>query len=94
MKKFLISTLIVFILSVLFVTNSVSGSSSEKQQSEVYYQTVTILSGDTLWGLAEKYNNNQYPDIRNYIYEIKKFNNLNSDVIIAGESIVIPITIR
>ena len=81
----------VFIVSALLITNVVSGKTSVKNDQTFYYKTVTITSGDTLWSLAKEYNDGQYSDIRDYIDEIKEFNNIASDSIKIGESIIIPI---
>lgn len=51
-------------------------------------KAVTVKRGDTLWNIAEKYNKNG--DIRKYIYEIKKLNNLNTSNIYAGDTIILP----
>jgi cell division protein YceG involved in septum cleavage len=77
----------IFIISLIafmtIYTNSVSG------YKEAQYQSVAIQSGDTLWSIAEKYGNNS--DIRKYIYEIKKINNLDSNMLYENTAILIPV---
>ncbi|MGF6989044.1 LysM repeat protein [Lachnospiraceae bacterium PM6-15] len=46
---------------------------------EKYYKSIQITSGDTLWDIANEYRGNQ--EIKSYIKEIKKMNNLKSDQI-------------
>lgn len=49
---------------------------------EPTYRTIVIRNGDTLWNIAEKYNIKG--DIRHYIYNIKKLNNLSDSEVIEG----------
>ncbi len=93
MKK-ICAFIAVFVVSLLFISNVVSGKTSEINDQMFYYKKVIIVSGDTLWSLAEEYNDGQYSDIRDYIYQIKKFNNISSNNIKAGESIIIPIMVN
>lgn len=74
-------SLVVFIIAY---TASVSG------YSEPSYITVTVQSGDTLWSIAQQYCDDNY-DIREYIYNIKKLNNMKSSSLIANTSIIVPV---
>ncbi|MCX8130668.1 MAG: LysM peptidoglycan-binding domain-containing protein [Clostridia bacterium] len=56
---------------------------------ESSYKTIIVRQGDTLWDIANK--NNKESDIRKYIYEIKKVNNLNDGNIISGQELKIPV---
>lgn len=62
--------------------------SSANCYKEPAYTTIVIKSGDTLWSIAEKYNKKM--DIRKYIYEIKKLNNLKSGEIYVGDLLILP----
>lgn len=46
---------------------------------EKYYKSIQIEAGDTLWDIANEYRGNQ--EIKSYIKEVKKMNNLKSDQI-------------
>ena len=48
------------------------------------YTTVVIAKGDTLWGIARSFSN-ENEDIRNKISEIKKLNNISSDLRVGQE---------
>lgn len=55
-----------------------------------YYEEVKIKEGDTLWEIAETHFPDSNKDIREYIYEIKKLNNLDNTYIYAGQTIKLP----
>ena len=57
-------------------------------ESERDFKTVVVRSGDTLWSIASE---NSTGDIRNKIKDIKKFNNLKSDVLSVGDHIQVPL---
>jgi len=75
-----------FVISIitftLIYTVSVSG------YKEPQYQSIFIQSGDTLWSIAERYGNNG--NIREYIHNVKKINNLDSSVLYENTAILIP----
>ena len=48
------------------------------------YTTIAIVKGDTLWGIARQFSD-ENEDIRDKINEIKKLNNINSDLRIGQE---------
>lgn len=51
---------------------------------------VQIEAGDSLWELADKYDNNTM-DLRKYIYIIERFNKLENSVLQPGQTIMIPV---
>lgn len=52
--------------------------------------TVTVNEGDTLWGIAKKYNTSN-KDIRKVVYEIEKANNIKKCIIYPGQQLKVPI---
>lgn len=55
------------------------------------YKEVIVKENDTLWNIAEKEVNN-HMDIREYIYTIRKINNIkNSGKLAPGQIIRLPI---
>ncbi|MGN0374386.1 MAG: LysM peptidoglycan-binding domain-containing protein [Butyrivibrio sp.] len=55
-----------------------------------YFTNITVEKGDTLWNIAEKYNDeDHYSSIYDYMNELRKMNNLTSDELYAGQSLVI-----
>lgn len=86
-KKFVKSILTIVFIFVLgfMVINSVLASNEAVETKESEY---VVCKGDTLWKIAEKYKlENQDP--REYIYEVKKLNNMTSASIYEGQIIKI-----
>jgi uncharacterized protein (DUF1684 family) len=53
------------------------------------YIEVEVHAGDTLWRIASKYKDEDQ-DIRSFIYDICKLNNVSADNLQAGDMILIP----
>ena len=49
-----------------------------------------IQKGDTLWGISHKFTNKNHQE---YIYLIKKMNNLENSLLIEDQILIIPINI-
>lgn len=79
--SFILVALIAF-SSLLFATNI------EGESSEVQYTQITVEKGDTLWGIAQRYNTDG--DIRSYINIIEKVNNISDSTIYEGDVIILP----
>ncbi|MDI9482361.1 MAG: LysM peptidoglycan-binding domain-containing protein [Bacillota bacterium] len=71
---------------MLLYVGSVSLSNAGNIMTE--YRSVTVNHGDTLWEIAGKYRGGT--EIREYIYKIKKMNNLDSALIYAGQTLNLP----
>lgn len=84
-KNKFFSFLFIISLITFILIYSISVSGFEEPQ----YKAVVIRPGDTLWSIAEKYGNNG--NIREYIYHIKKINNLDSGTLYENTSILIPV---
>ena len=84
-KKFLFfSFIMVFgIISAFFIT-SIAGAS---YTDVIIYQ---VNAGETLWSIAAGYNP-EGSDIREFIFHIKKINQLETSLIQSGQEIKIPI---
>jgi LysM repeat protein len=78
-----ISLLILLFCTILFTANVYSA----KEKSS---KLVVVKQGDTLWDIANR-NINEYQDIRQYIYEIKKLNRLDNCEIYPGNELKVPI---
>ncbi|MBQ4110390.1 MAG: LysM peptidoglycan-binding domain-containing protein [Clostridia bacterium] len=93
MKKIVIvsKARFIFFVFVLLITFSILFSNmwnlnlAKSCDNVVEY---TVASGDTLWSIAEKYAKDT--DIRQYIYDLKKINNMEKSALFAGQNIKIP----
>ncbi|NLL06229.1 MAG: LysM peptidoglycan-binding domain-containing protein [Clostridiaceae bacterium] len=87
-KKYVLKNKARFYIFVLVLFVSVFAVFSVVQAygyKETELKVIRVNSGDSLWAIAEKYN--KKGDIREYIYELKKINNLNDSNIIAGSEL-------
>jgi LysM repeat protein len=88
-------TLILGIAGALLVgfgkqVQSAQAVDSETSTSEVVeFEYVTIMSGDSLWGIAEQYAPERDP--RDFIADIVALNNLSDSVVDAGMRLALPI---
>ena len=75
-------TIIVFLLITLFSTSIA--------KTNIKAETITyiVCKGDTLWTIAKDYKADD-KDIRQYIYEIKKLNNMTNSNIYEGQTLKI-----
>lgn len=93
-KEVLRSKIIMLILAVsIAIGASVFGTSSlvdahDNSQMETAsikcYKSIELQKGDTLWEIAKTYMDDSYESIDEYIFELKKLNNLESDEIHEG----------
>ena len=75
-------TIIVFLLSILYST---SIARIDKEEETTLY---TVNKGDTLWTIAQEYKADN-KDRRQYIYELKKINNITNSNIYDGKTLKI-----
>jgi len=82
-KKLVIACLVcAFLLSVVIV-NHVQAQSTQADKLE----TVTVRQGDTLWKIAQDHRGST--EIRKYIYNIQKLNNIKSNIY-PGQELLLP----
>lgn len=81
-KRFILA---VTILMVLIIT-LFSHCSAMPKNNEI--ESITISTGDTLWSIASEYKK-PGQDVREYIYELRKLNNLTDCTIYPGQEIQI-----
>lgn len=88
-----------FIIAAILVGSSISGMANTKNNEtgryHKYYTSIIIEEGDSLWNIATEYMrsefvSSEYKNMEVYMNEIRSLNQLKSDVIHAGEYIMIP----
>lgn len=83
-RQRLFLSVIIFFLSVAGMLFAAKAYSLEEHA----YTRIQVMPGDTLWGIASKYNTGR--DIRKFIFEIKRINGLSDSTIYEGQSLIIP----
>ena len=90
MKKF-ISSLIMVTIGIIFLL--FTGFSNTYSKVDIRYKDEYIISGDTIWKIAEKEaSENKYfknVDVRSIVKEIKNINNIKNETLEIGQKILI-----
>ncbi len=81
----------ILMLFILVISFSCVAMGSTRQREEVYYEVVEIREGDTLWDIACTYKS-EGVSTKKYVAQIQDFNGLKTDKIIAGQSVIVPVT--
>lgn len=82
-KKFVLS---VTILTLLII--SIFNLAFANVEKSITIDEHTVVCGETLWSIATKYKK-EGQDIREYIYELRKLNNLENCSLNVGQDILI-----
>ena len=85
-------TVFVTIMIILITTlvNFALGLNTAESLTYVEYMDLEIMSGDTLWSIAETYMSDA-DDIRVAVYELCKINDISADQLQAGMTIQVPV---
>lgn len=67
-----------------------SANANERKQEVLYYESVEIKKGDTIWGIA-KNNKPQGKTTRIFMDEIYELNQIDHAKILPGQHILIPV---
>ncbi len=80
----------IFIMTLTIIVTSLTFAATvQGADTGDSYQTVVVEQGDTLWDIAGEYNNGH--DLRAYINEVKKANNIEGSAIFAGDVLKMPV---
>ena len=82
----LATVLMITIGSVIF--GSTFSSAKNDEEFEVYYKSIQIENGDSLWNIAKEYKTDTVSTAE-YVKELKELNNLTSDTIHEGQHLVV-----
>jgi len=86
-----ILTLLLIISLTLTLGSFLSKASGKNDNTDYkYYTCIVIEKGATLYTIAAQYMGNHYSGADDYTKEVMSINNLESDQIIAGQSLIIP----
>lgn len=91
-KKLMQERLVFFTVCVLLVCMCMSYFTIRPESRETYVScpTYAVSYGDTLWSIASEYKSDNV-STGEFVYMIKKANDLNSSEIAAGDVLVIPV---
>ena len=79
----------IFIVTALLLSFTFFFCNSVYGYKPPHYKTLCVAPGDTLWTIAEQYRANS--DIREYIFEVKKLNNLKDSEIYPEMDLKLPV---
>ena len=80
--------IMVFATTVLAITQRASADTIETRKKTC--TSIEVQPGDTLWSIAETYYTEECIDLRTYIDEIKKTNNMYDDKLVSGRYLIVP----
>lgn len=95
----LLSVISIFLLGIsVFISDDSVDAHTEKEhpiEDDVsskykYYTCIEVSSGDSLWSIAERYMDDHYGSIHDYINELKAINGLESSNIHVGQYLTVP----
>lgn len=79
----------IILLIVFFIFSSGVSINYNDKLSNVEFITYTVLPGDTIWSIAQEYENKI--NRTNFVNEIERINKINRDLILPGDKLAIPI---
>ena len=80
-KRFILAIMILIALIITLFSNCLAGKKVETED-------LVVSTGDTLWSIACEYKKDGQ-DVREYIYELRKLNNLENCTIYPGQELKI-----
>lgn len=91
-KGILVLLVLIAILSSGFFGHNLMQAMAEEEATvsySKYYTSIRLEEGDTLWKLAERYNNHSEKSMEAYVRELKSMNCLIDDTIHAGNYLTV-----
>lgn len=94
-RAVLFISLVSGILALLLLNSSAglspaqANSETSKSATQGNFAYITVMSGETLWTIAQRYAPNQDP--RDYIANVVALNNLNDSVLTPGMQLALPL---
>lgn len=89
-KRIIMVCLAVLVIAttVLAITQRASADTPEIRKKTC--TSIEIQPGDTLWSIAETYYTEECQNLRSYIDEIMKTNNMYDDKLVSGRNLIVP----
>lgn len=89
-KKLRHKTLCILTLCIVISVGTLAMGEQREKKTTVYYESVQIHAGDTLWGIAKEYPLEGHR-IEQRVKEIMRINGMSSENIKSGCSIIVPV---
>ena len=89
-RNALLAMVVAASLLLLFTVFAAEPMQKESKKAEPRYVEVTVLPGDTLWGIAQKYGNPK-KDLRKTVWEIEQVNQIDDSTVYVGDTIFVPV---
>ncbi len=90
-KRFIKSlTITIAVITAIVIFFGITGALFSNANKLQRYDGYEVVYGDTLWTIAQSYQDD-YDDIRYFIFQIKEANNLQGDYIFPGQQLKIPL---
>lgn len=92
MKKTLFLVVLIFVLGISLCGVSMLNSKAEEnngRKAVIYYKSIEIQSGDSLWTIAQEYAPCIGMTTKEYIKVLKQMNHLKKDIIHAGNHLTV-----
>lgn len=88
-KLLLVCLILAAFCSGLFGGMMLNVHAEEKEESRLFFTSIQIQQGDSLWDIAEKYAEGSGYTVSEYVEEMKRMNGLRGDDIHAGSYLTV-----
>ena len=91
--RFAVVSIVLITLFLSFICGSVivkAGNDRAASNERLYYTSIVVNEGDTLWDIAQEYMTEEYDTAHVYIKEVMESNHLESTGIIEGQMLILP----
>ena len=90
-KNILYSICVIIFIGVCFFSKFDDiGKVSASTSNQKYFVCIEINEGDTLLSIADTYISEEYSSLEEYVNEVKELNDLSSNKIYCGATLVVP----
>ena len=74
---------------IVFFVSAKEKDTPDHESTYIYYKSIKIEKGDTLWDIANENLPEKYSSTEEYVKVLKEINGLSSDKIYSGENLMI-----
>lgn len=89
-NKNLVKVIVASLLIAGIFCSFTSNASSLTDGADIFYRSISVQPGDTLWGLAQESSDNLELSTKEIVSLLKSLNDLDNDNIYTGDTLIIP----